>query len=484
MPRVLHWFRNDLRVADNPALFAAAEAAQGELLTCFLCAPAQWYRHDWGDLRQAWLLDNLLALRSELAERNIPLLILSTESFDEQPQVLARLLGQLQAKHLTFNEEYAVNERKRDREVIRCLRDQGHVVERYRDQSIAPVGSVLTAEEKPYSVFSPFKRRWWQQSEAHWHSPLKAPPRQQPIQLDAQTAPLAQAEPERSYLSARACRLAEQYSAGEAAAHERLERFLATAGGDYDSQRNFPAIDGTSRLSPYLALGVLSGRQCLQAAWPGLQSGGAGKAGFSSWVNELIWRDFYIHVLYHFPHVSRHRAFRAEFENAPWEWEGERFQAWCEARTGVPIVDAAMRQLLQTGWMHNRLRMVVAMFLTKNLNVHWRLGERFFMQHLIDGYLPANNGGWQWSASTGTDAAPYFRIFNPVSQSRKFDPDGTFLDHFLPELQRLPLNKRHEPLSAPVDGIDYPVAMVDLKESRKEAIALFKQVQADSRQSA
>jgi len=257
---------------------------------------------------------------------------------------------------------------------------------------------------------------------------------------------------------------------GEQAAHDQLEQFVAKKAARYKDDRDFPALDGTSLLSPYLANGVLSGRQCLIAA---RQSGASGK-GIETWINEIAWRDFYIHILYHYPRVSMHRAFKPETEALEWNSPGEHFEAWKEGRTGVPIVDAAMRQLKATGWMHNRLRMVTAMFLTKNLFINWRLGEAWFMQNLVDGFLASNNGGWQWSASTGTDAAPYFRVFNPVTQSERFDPDGEFIRRWVPELAKLDSKRIHEPSrKGGVIPKGYPRPIVDLKESRKEAIARF-----------
>ncbi|MEK1908449.1 MAG: FAD-binding domain-containing protein, partial [Pseudomonas sp.] len=232
-----------------------------------------------------------------------------------------------------------------------------------------------------------------------------------------------------------------------------------------------------SQQSTYLAAGVISPRQCLHAALRGNQGEfDSGNPGAVSWINELLWREFYKHILVGYPRVSRHRAFRPETEALPWRDAPQDLLAWQQGRTGIPLIDAAMRQLLATGWMHNRLRMVVAMFLTKNLLIDWREGERFFMRHLIDGDLAANNGGWQWSASTGTDAAPYFRIFNPISQSQKFDADGRFIRTWLPEL--VGLNKRdiHDPSAmGGVFGLaEYPRPIVDLAHSRERVLQAFR----------
>ncbi|HCL4097052.1 TPA: deoxyribodipyrimidine photo-lyase, partial [Pseudomonas aeruginosa] len=266
------------------------------------------------------------------------------------------------------------------------------------------------------------------------------------------------------------------WPAGEEVAQERLRDFADQHLADYHERRDFPALPGTSQLSPYLAAGVLSPRQCLDAALVanrGEFSGG--QQGAATWINELLWREFYKHILVGYPRVSRHRPFREETEALRWRQAPAELEAWQQGRTGIPIIDAAMRQLLATGWMHNRLRMVVAMFLSKNLLIDWREGERWFMRHLIDGDLAANNGGWQWSASTGTDAVPYFRLFNPLSQSERFDPRGEFIRHWLPELAGLERKAIHDPSSLGLfAGVDYPRPMVDLKASRERALAAFR----------
>ena len=266
-------------------------------------------------------------------------------------------------------------------------------------------------------------------------------------------------------------------TAGEQAAQQRLSIFTAAAIDGYLDQRDFPAKPGTSQLSAYLAAGVISVRQCLHAALAANQGEfDSGKPGVITWINELLWREFYTHILVGYPKVSRHRAFKPETEALAWRNAPKDLLAWQQGRTGFPIIDAAMRQLLATGWMHNRLRMIVAMFLTKNLLIDWREGERFFMQHLVDGCLAANNGGWQWSASTGTDSVPYFRVFNPVSQSKKFDPNGDFIRRWVPELKHLSAKEIHQPklLSGLFGTEDYPKPIVDLSTSRLRAIEAFK----------
>ena len=244
----------------------------------------------------------------------------------------------------------------------------------------------------------------------------------------------------------------------------------------YQQERDFPHLQSTSQLSPYLNIGAVSIRQCLQAVFR--KHNGCfhiDSPGQQTWLDELLWREFYQHILYQFPAVSRHQPFKHNTLKIQWRNAEQDLLAWQQGQTGIPIVDAGMRQLLQTGWMHNRVRMITAMFLSKNLLIDWRLGEKWFMQHLIDGNLAANNGGWQWCASTGTDAVPYFRIFNPITQSQKFDKDGDYIRTWVPELAHLDAKKIHEPYAYEhQQKLHYPQAIVDLNSSRKRAIEAFK----------
>ncbi len=472
MPRALHWFRNDLRLHDNPALFAAAEWAEQDVVCCYLLTPGQWKVHDLASIKIDFLLKNLVQLEASLATKGIPLLVSQIDDFAATPKTLLALAKENQCQRLFFNEEYAVNERRRDHEVVDLFKQAGVGPKVYRDQSILPVGSIRTQKDSPFTVFSPFKRRWWQVFDASGELHLWPALRGKSTKLAAEKRP-------RIEQSASLPRLKDssEFPAGETAAHCQLQSFIASRVEDYKGHRDFPAIAGTSKLSPYLAQGVLSGRQCLWAALQALPQA-TSRTGLESWINELIWRDFYINIVYDFPRVSMHRAFRSETEALEWRASDQDFNAWQTANTGIPLVDAAMRQLNSTGWMHNRLRMVTAMFLSKNLLLDWRRGERYFMRNLVDGYLPANNGGWQWSASTGTDAAPYFRIFNPIAQSEKFDPHGEFIRQWVPELAKLPDKKIHQPLSSPVTGIDYPPPIVDLKQSRQRAIDRFQKLKS------
>jgi deoxyribodipyrimidine photo-lyase len=325
-------------------------------------------------------------------------------------------------------------------------------------------------------VYSPFKRSWYKayREQSDRVKPIGKPKKQKSM------VGLSDSVPSEVEGFAFESTDANHWDAGEQVAKKMLKSFLRDHGDAYKEERDLPAIEGTSKLSPYLVSGVISLRMCVHAA---VEANNGelekGSNGIVHWISELIWREFYKHILIGFPRVSMHRPFQLETERIEWKENDEHFQAWCEGRTGYPIVDAAMRQLVQTGWMHNRLRMIVAMFLTKNLFLDWRLGERFFMRHLIDGDLSANNGGWQWSASTGTDAAPYFRIFNPYSQSKKCDPDGEFIRRYVPELAGVEGSAVHEPQTIPGllrSSIEYPDPIVYHSTTRNEAIEAFKAI--------
>ena len=460
----LVWFRNDLRLADNAALTAACKSAE-PVEACFFVTPEQWRRHDWGAIRVEFVLENLSELGQGLAQRGIPLHIRHCPSFAEIDDELLALCRERQVHVVHFNDEYGINERRRDRRIHERLQSAEISCHKYRDQCAVPVGELLTQAGAPYTVFTPFSRRWRAWLDEHPRTLFPAPgpranacaaPTTSEVDLSKVPYPPFPVPP------------------GEAAAHGRLHRFLEEKAANYRRDRDHPALAATSVLSPYLACGVLSGKQCLVAALQ-RQAGEPGE-GLAGWINELAWRDFYIHILYHFPQVSMHRAFRPETEQLRWNAPGAALTDWKHGQTGIPLVDAAMRQLKQTGWMHNRLRMVVAMFLTKNLFIDWRQGEAWFMQQLVDGFLASNNGGWQWSASTGTDAAPYFRVFNPIAQSERFDPEGEFIRHYVPELKDLDNRSIHDPTGRGKRPQNYPEAIVDVKESRKEAIARFKEL--------
>jgi len=459
------WFRNDLRIHDNPSLFHGAEDQEGVLAVYFICRE-MIDNHVVSPARVDFIRRHLLQLKVDLAELNIPLAVFNIDKTKEIIPQLQTLIKQHQVQELFFNAEYPIDEFQRDKQVSASLREQGVVVKRFHDRVIIPPGMIRNGKGEPYKVFTAFKKNWLQQARALQLQPLKKP-KAQPINHYPE---LTDKKLNQLFDKLTLRDLSELWPAGEKEANKRLKYFIKHHIADYHVDRDFPDLEATSHLSPYLAIGSISPRQCIAAALHANHGElDSGNAGVTTWIGELIWRDFYQHVVVDFPDVCKFKAMQKHTEAFPWRYDKKLFKAWCDGETGIPIVDAAMLQLKAKGWMHNRLRMVVAMFLTKNLQIDWRMGEHYFMTQLIDGDFAANNGGWQWSASTGTDAAPYFRIFNPVSQSERFDKEGAFIRQYLPALAKLPSRVIHNPPPTP----DYPLPIVDLSLSRKETIALF-----------
>ncbi|MGM0521285.1 MAG: deoxyribodipyrimidine photo-lyase [Pseudomonadota bacterium] len=466
MARQLVWFRSDLRIHDHSAL--AAAAAKGPVVAVFLRSIKQWQAHDHGANKLDFYARGVAALKEALEGLNIPLLHRDIDTFDNAPQALLEIAREQGISALHVNYEYSLNEQRRDQAVFDAFHHADIAANGYHDAVAFAPGTLLTGKGDYYGVFTPFAKAWHKNVQPEQLTLRDTPSPQAPLNINSDPLP-ALPELDDSPVDSH------QWPAGENAAADHLERFLRFRGRYYHDQRDFPAVRGTSGLSPYLALGMISYRQCLQAVMG--ENGGHladGDAGLTAWVNELIWREFYQHVAVGFPKVCRHQPFQDHTRALAWRDDDESFHAWCEGRTGYPLVDAAMRQLVTTGWMHNRLRMVTAMFLSKHLLIDWRRGEAFFMRHLIDGEFSANNGGWQWAASTGTDAAPYFRIFNPTTQSTRFDPAGDFIAHWLPQLAELPAKARHAPPRDLLTRLDYPAPIVEHKAARHRALEAFK----------
>jgi len=465
----LCWLRADLRVNDNQALYHAAE--RGAAVAVFIATPSTWQEHDDAPIKVDFWRRNLAALRKDLQKLNIPLLLLHADSWSQCPKKLLDCAQKLGADALFFNDEYGVHEQARDDATQDTWQEAGLQCERFTDQLLFVPGSLRTQSDTMFKVYSQFRRKAYESLHRHLPTCYPAPAKQEDTGIESSEL----ADHFSGYTPASEDQQ-QLWPAGEQAAQRRMSYFCEQLLEDYEESRDRPDLDGTSRLSAYLAAGVLSPRQCLHAALQ-LNQGefDSGNPGAVSWINELLWREFYKHILVCSPRVSMHRAFRPDTEAVEWRNDPEGLRAWQQGKTGIPIVDAAMQQLLQTGWMHNRLRMISAMFLSKNLLIDWREGERWFMQHLIDGDLAANNGGWQWSASTGTDSAPYFRVFNPHSQSLKCDPDGSFIRTWLPALAGLSAKQIHSPPAADMfNQLDYPAPIVDLKSSRQRAIDAFR----------
>lgn len=466
--RQLLWLRNDLRTTDNSALYHALQ--QGPTLALYVLSPAQWELHNEAAIKLDFRLRNLQKLEQRLHQLNVPLIVIQCDFWQELPQRLLELCRHWQIGSLHFNDDYGANEQLLDRQCSQLLQAADIQVQRHGDNCLFPPGSLRTQQGQMFQVFTAFKKACWQCLHA---APLRSLP---PATAQAFTGIASQLDAIQPWLAHKP-EWEHLWPAGEDAAWQQLDAFCKQDIYSYKQERDFPALNSTSRLSPVLACGVLSVRSCWQRALLANQGEfDSGSKGVVTWLTELLWREFYQHQLALNPRLSKGQPFLEVGQRIRWNTNSEHLHAWQQGKTGFPLIDAAMRQLAATGWMHNRLRMVVAMFFCKNLLLDWRLGERWFMQQLIDGDLAANNGGWQWCASTGTDAAPYFRVFNPVTQSQRFDPKGEFIRRWLPELAHLNDKQIHLPQTgSDLFASNYPTAIVDLKSSRARAIEVFKQ---------
>ena len=471
MSCALMWFREDLRVQDNTALTVACDE-NTHVVGLYLLDPGMWKAHDMAACRVEFILRNLACLQQALAKKNIPLWIVALKKSEQTLPFLAWLINAYALDALYFNDQYELDEKRRDEKIIAALTIP---VKHFTDQVIFTPTHLLTHNQTPYTIFTPYKRRFLQAAlESQSLLPLAEISKKQNSHFLLKLSDYWQHQGSVIYENP-PVKIAEfgsaisdkQWPAGENFANASLKNFIAERLRDYDAQRDFPAQQATSQLSPYLSAGVLSPRQCFYAAMQ-VNHGRLlhGNSGIDCWISELIWREFYKQILANFPRISMHKAFKEKTEQWPWRHDEKIVNAWINAETGYPLIDAAMRQLHQIGWMHNRLRMVVAMFLTKDCFIDWRLGERYFMRHLVDGDLAANNGGWQWAASTGCDAVPYFRVFNPVRQSERFDPEGVFIKTYCPELRDVSVKQLHDPFKLPAE-INYPTPIVDYRRTRE-----------------
>jgi deoxyribodipyrimidine photo-lyase len=473
--RSLVWLRSDLRARDNSALHAAAATSGRGAIAVFLLSPEQWLEHDWAPVKVDLILRTLRELSASLEPRGIPLLVRSAPRFADAPAVLLAIAGEHACDALHFNLEYELNETRRDEAVAAAFSASGRAVRTHHDQTLLVPGQVRTGEGRPYTVYTPFRRACEARLAENGLPPALGLPRKQP-ELATMPDPVPQSIPGFNGLAR-----PDLWPAGEYVPARRLAAFVGGGLRRYHLDRDRPDLNGTSTLSPWLSCGSISIRQCLQAAAEanngGITPPKSGQPnGPSTWIGELLWREFYKHLLIAFPRLSMNLPFKRATDAIPWRSDSSALDAWKQGRTGYPIVDAGMRQLAQTGWMHNRLRMITAMFLTKDLLIDWREGERHFMRSLVDGDLAQNNGGWQWSASTGTDAVPYFRIFNPASQSKKFDPEGAYIRRFIPELASIDGPLIHEPHKLPPltrSRLDYPAPIVDHAHARTRTLAAF-----------
>jgi len=474
MTTAIWWIRRDLRTADNQALTHALEQAT-QVIPLFIDAPETMLAAGDNTKQQAFLNGGLHQLADDLHARGSSLVLRRGAPQHE----LAKLLAETGAEAIIAEEEYDPVVRQRDAQIARHL--PLHLV---GGLTVHHPTTVLKADGTPYKVYTPFSKNW----------KTLTPPCAADLLPSPRAIPTPGGLASLPFPSAVIPHATSPWPQGEAAAQRHLQAFLGEEQTHEPAPVDRYATDrdrmdrdgGTSNLSPFLRFGVLSPRQVVVAALAAIERAEAKDAqareGAASWLNELIWREFYLAILYHFPHVTT-QSFRAEYDRIAWANDETQFAAWCAGRTGYPLVDAAMRQLTHSGWMHNRARMIVASFLVKDLLIDWRWGERFFRKHLLDGDVAANTGGWQWTAGTGTDAAPYFRVFHPVTQSKRYDPKGLYIRHWVPELAAVPERFIHTPWEMPRDvqeqvdcmiGRDYPAPIVDHKWARSRALAAYR----------
>ncbi len=463
----LFWFRRDLRDEDNAGLHYALTSARRVHCAFVFDREILDSLPDRRDRRVTFIWDSVKELREALRAKGGDLLVIHGRAREEIPA----LAGRLGAQAVFTNEDYEPAARSRDEAVEGALASRGTRFHRAKDTVVFEKDEILTQAGGTFAVFTPYKNAWLAKVDDFYLSgyPVAKHARAlAPAQPATEMPSLASLGFERSGLLV---------TPGMAGARAAFDDFTARM-TEYRAARDFPAVKGVSYLSVHNRFGTISIRELARAA-----RARAGE-GAATWLSELVWRDFYFQILWHHPHAAT-GSFRPRYDAIRWPGEQANFVAWCEGRTGFPIVDAAMRQLNTTGYMHNRLRMIVASFLVKDLLVDWRQGERVFAERLLDFDLAANNGGWQWAASTGCDAQPYFRIFNPVAQSERFDPQGRFIRRYVPELAKVPERWIHAPWTMPPlerqatgfePGSDYPSPIVDHAAQRERALALFKAV--------
>ena len=473
--RGLVWFRRDLRVHDNPALSAAAEECD-EVIGLFVFDEPLLKSGIFGSACVNFMMGCLKELFERLEAIGVPLFY----ACGNQDEEVARIVLERAVQRIYWNRDYEPAAVDRDRLVQRTLSHQGVSVCTFKDHVVFEPKEVRGSTGDPLQRYSAYRDRWW--SALRVGAPPMLPvPRKRPCPADVPSISWRD-WPSASDFGYEAVTLWMQ--PGEAEARKRLRWFLDGPLHRYSTGRNLPAIDGTSRLSPHFRFGSLSARTAVHMALAKLQKGGSvSRPDVRIWIDELVWREFFQQVLAAFPLVAD-GPFRSTAALPPWREGSEEdrfFQAWCEGTTGYPIVDAGMRQLNKTGWMHNRVRMIVASFLVKDLRINWRRGERYFMSRLLDADLAANNGNWQWCAGTGTDAMRGFRIFNPALQSKRCDLDGGYIKQYVPELMKVPSTLIHEPhLMTPQQqrayscgiGKDYPEPLINHHEARLEYLSL------------
>ncbi|BCE01683.1 deoxyribodipyrimidine photo-lyase [Marinicellulosiphila megalodicopiae] len=464
------WFRNDLRTLDNPAIFYAQKNKQPTIAVFYICLE-QWQSHHLSLRKMNIIYQRLLGLTEELNELNIPLYIFNTPNYKDSVHHLLKLTKQSKSTDLFLNNEYEVDEIKRDASFINQSSSFLNT-HQFDGNLFCHPDEIKTGQDTPFKVFSAFKNKIKpviQYLPGCLAKPKSFPTVDLTLSLTDKNIDVTQ------LITDQPKPITEKQTI------KTLRAFCKNKSEDYLEHRDTPSIRGTSELSVAFSIGIISVKQAFfrllqeqpNTIW---QS----ETGANTWLNELIWREFYRHTVFHFDYICKGKSLKPNYESIPFSQNKNVFKQWCNGTTGFPIVDAAMRQLNQTGWMHNRLRMISASFLIKDLHIDWRLGEQYFMQNLCDGDFASNNGGWQWCASTGFDSAPYFRVFNPTTQSKRFDARGNFIRKWIPELKDVPDKYIHEPHKFDELGlfsekkINYPSPIVDHKQARLITLDLYK----------
>ncbi|KAF7595563.1 hypothetical protein BBP40_005598 [Aspergillus hancockii] len=485
---VVHWFKSDLRLHDNRALRTAYEVASEHsipLIGLYILSPEDLTAHLSSPARVDLTLRSLARLKRDLGELDIPLYMETREKRKDIPRRVIELCHEWGANHLFANIEYEVDELRREARLIRSCAQDGIKFEALHDTCVVPPGLLSSQQGKQYAVYSPWFRSWQSFLQDNpEHLELSKEPGCNPADARKTFKKLFESEvpdaPNNKALSEKEKEHFRQlYPEGEDEALNRLEAFIEEKGKEYDDERNSLSKQTTSILSPYFASGSLSARTAVAKARKANKNQlDRNELGYVSWISEVAWRDFYKHVLVNWPFICMNKCFKPEFTDLEWEYDVDHFNAWCEGKTGYPIVDAAMRQISNDAWMHNRARMIVSSFLSKDLLIDWRRGERYFMEHLVDGDFASNHGGWGFGSSTGVDPQPYFRIFSPLRQSERFDPEGEYIRRWVPELRDIEGPAIHDPYERGAGDVaeknGYPKPIVNHATSRERALERYR----------
>ena len=461
MSSTLLWFRSDLRLTDNSALSAAIEAGD-PIIPVFIWSPEEFGKWPPGAASRWWLHQALESLQKDLAAQGLELIL----RLGKSPDALQQLIEETGATRVFWNRRYEQPLRDVDAEIKRTLRERGIQAESFNSSLLNEPHTIATGAGQPYKVYTPY---WKNVKERTVQAVVKCDPEQaKPPQTWPQSEPLERLQlmPAVDWYN----KMQDLWDISEAGAHVRLKRFLNERVERYDTDRDRPDFDGTSALSPYLRWGQIGPRQVVAAL---KDASDTSLQGSFVYLKEIYWREFAYNVLYHFPHTPD-KPLRPEYEDFPWEHDEATLRAWQKGLTGYPIVDAGMRQLWETGWMHNRVRMIVSSLLVKHMLQSWRSGALWFWDTLLDADLASNTLGWQWSGGCGADAAPYFRVFNPIIQGQKFDPGGAYVKRYVSELRDLPTPYIHEPWKAPAAlsrSTAYPDPIIDHRNGRERALA-------------